>query len=245
MGMAPSPMFGDLDLRLYAIVDPETSGGHPLPELARMVALGGATLIQLRDKKSDMMEMVAQARAIKAVLPPDVPLLINDNVEVCIASGADGVHLGQEDISVQEAREKLGPMPFIGLTIQTIDHALAAPLAIIDYAGIGGVFATGSKNNPRPPIGPNGLREIIRVFRHRIGNFPTCAIAGITKDNAAQTIAAGADGVSVISALSKAPDPAQAARELRAVVDAALAQRAPTVPDTREARRARAEAEPK
>jgi thiamine-phosphate pyrophosphorylase len=236
-------MFGDLDLRLYAIVDPETSGGHPLPELARRVAEGGATLIQLRDKKSDLLEMVAQARAIKAALPPDVPLLINDNIEVCIAAGADGVHLGQEDMSPLAAREKLGPMPFIGLTVQTIDHALAAPLAVIDYAGIGGVFATSSKNNPRRPIGPDGLREIIRVFRHRIGNFPTCAIAGITRDNAAETILAGADGVSVISALSKAPDPTQAARELRAVVDTALERRAPAVPDTREARRARAEAE--
>ena len=82
------------------------------------------------------------------------------------------------------------------------------------------------------------------MFRYRIGNFPTCAIAGITRDNAAQAIAAGADGVSVISALSKAPDPTAAARELRAVVDAALEQRAPVVPDTREARRARAQAEP-
>jgi thiamine-phosphate pyrophosphorylase len=244
MGMTTIPMFGDLDLRLYAIVDPETSGGHTLPELARMVAAGGATLIQLRDKKSDLLEMVALARAIKTALPPDVPLIINDNVEVCIASGADGVHLGQEDMSPLEAREKLGPMPFVGLTIQTIEHALAAPLAIIDYVGIGGVFATSSKDNPRAPIGPDGLREIIRVFRYRIGNFPTCAIAGITRDNAAQTIAAGADGVSVISALSKAPDPTAAARELRAVVDAALEKRAPVVPDTREARRARAQAEP-
>jgi len=241
---APSPMFGDLDLRIYAIVDPETNGGHPLPELARMVAGGGATLIQLRDKKSDTREMTALAKAIKAALPPGVSLIVNDNVEVCLASGADGVHLGQEDMSVHEARERLGPMPFIGLTIQTVEHALAAPLAITDYVGIGGVFATSSKNNPRSPIGPDGLREIIRVFRYRIGNFPTCAIAGITRDNAAQAIAAGADGVSVISALSKAPDPTAAARELRAVVDAALEQRAPVVPDTREARRARAQAEP-
>src|SRR5690349_18170255 len=208
-------MFGDLDLRLYAIVDPETSGGHPLPELARSVAAGGATLIQLRDKKSDLLELVAQARAVKAALPPDVPLIVNDNVDVCIAAGADGVHVGQDDMSVQEAREKLGPMPFIGLTVQTLEHARAAPLAIIDYAGIGSVYATSSKNNPRPPIGTRGLREIVDVFRHRIGNFPTCAIAGITKENAADTILAGADGVSVISALSKAPDPTQAARELR------------------------------
>lgn len=238
-------MFNDLDLRLYAIVDPENANGHSLPELARKVAAGGATLIQLRDKVNDVRAMIELAKAVKAALPDHVPLIINDNVEVMLASGADGVHLGQDDMSVAQARERIGPMPFIGLTIQTIEHALAAPLAITDYVGIGGVFATSSKNNPRPPIGTDGLREIVRVFRYRIGNFPTCAIAGITKENAAQTIAVGADGVSVISALSKAPDPTAAARELRAVIDAALEQRAPVVPDTRDARRARALAESK
>jgi len=230
-------MIEDLDLRLYAIVDPEQSGGHALPELARMVAAGGATLIQLRDKKSETRAMIALARAVKAALPAHVPLIVNDNIDVALEAGADGVHLGQEDTNVVAARERLGPMPFIGLTVQTVEHARAAPLAIVDYVGIGGVYATSSKNNPRPPIGVSGLRTIIDVFRHRIGNFPACAIAGVTKDNAADVIKAGADGVSVISALSKAPDPVAAARALRAVVDDALLVRAPAVPDTRERRR--------
>jgi len=227
-------MFDDLDLRLYAIVDPEQSGGHPLPELARMVAAGGATLIQLRDKKSDTRALIALARAVKAALPAHVPLIINDNIDAALEAGADGVHIGQDDMSPREARERLGGLPFIGLTVQTEEHARAAPLAIIDYVGIGGVFATASKNNPRPPIGVAGLRRIVEVLRYRIGNFPMCAIAGITKDNAADVIAAGVDGVSVISALSKAHDPTRAARDLRAVIDAALARRAPTVPDTRD-----------
>jgi thiamine-phosphate pyrophosphorylase len=230
-------MFEDLDLRLYAIVDPEQSGGRPLPELARMVAAGGATLIQLRDKTSATREMIALARAVKAALPSNVPLIVNDRVDVAIEAGADGVHLGQEDDGVAEARERLGPLPFIGLTIQNVAQARAAPLAVIDYVGIGGVFATSSKQKTRPPIGIAGLRGIIDVFRYRIGNFPTCGIAGISKDNAADVIGAGADGVSVISALARAADPAAAARELRAVVDAALAQRAPRVPDTRERQR--------
>ncbi|MGZ3411697.1 MAG: thiamine phosphate synthase [Xanthobacteraceae bacterium] len=227
-------IFDALDLRLYAIVDPETSGGRPLPELAGMVAAGGATLIQLRDKLSDTRTMIERARAIKAVLPREVPLIINDRIDVMLEAGADGVHLGQDDGNVVAAREKLGPAPFIGLTVQTIEHARAVPLAIIDYVGIGGVYATSSKNNPRPPIGIVGLRRIVEVFRYRIGNFPMCAIAGITKNNAAETIMAGVDGVSVISALSLAPDPTAAARELRGVVDAALVARAPLVPDTRE-----------
>jgi thiamine-phosphate pyrophosphorylase len=92
------------------------------------------------------------------------------------------------------------------------------------------VFSTASKDNPDPPIGLTGLREIVRVFRYRIGNFPMCAIAGINVGNAADVIAAGVDGVSVISALSRAPDPRAAARALRATIDAALARCAPRVP---------------
>jgi len=219
-----------VDLRVYAIVDPEHAGGHALPDLARMVAAGGATLVQLRDKVHDTAAMIALARAIKAALPPDVPLIVNDRVDVARDAGADGVHLGQEDMAVAQARDILGPVPFIGLSIKTVVQAQAAPLGILDYVGIGGVFGTASKNNTSKPIGPDGLARIVRVFRDRIGNFPMCGIAGITTANAAQVIAAGVDGVSVISALSRAPDPTAAARELRAVVDAALEKYAPTPP---------------
>jgi thiamine-phosphate pyrophosphorylase len=219
-----------VDLRLYAIVDPETAGGHALPDLARRIAAGGATLVQLRDKVHDTAEMVALARAIKAALPADVPLIVNDRVDVARAAGADGVHLGQDDMGVAEARDLLGPAPFIGLSIKTVAQARAAPLGTLDYVGIGGVFGTTSKTNTSRPIGPDGLARIVGVFRSRIGNFPTCGIAGITAANAAQVIAAGADGVSVISALSRAPDPTAAARELRAIVDAALERYAPTPP---------------
>jgi thiamine-phosphate pyrophosphorylase len=233
-------MVEDLDLRLYAILDPEHAGGRPLPELTRLVSDGGATLVQLRDKKNDTRAMIDLARAVKAALPPHVPLIINDRIDVAIAVEADGVHLGQDDTSIAEARAKLGPLPFIGLTVQTVEQAKAVPLADIDYVGIGGVFATSSKVNPRPPIGLAGLTEIVRALRYRIGNFPSCAIAGITAANAGATVTAGADGVAVISALSAAPDPRAAARELRKVVDAALAARAPVVPDTRDRRRSAA-----
>jgi len=219
-----------VDLRLYAIVDPEHAGGHALPDLARMLARGGATLVQLRDKIHDTRAMVELARAVKAALPAEVPLIVNDRVDVARESGADGVHLGQEDMGVAEARAVLGPVPFIGLSIKTVEQAQAAPLGILDYVGIGGVFGTTSKHNTSRPIGPEGLARIVRVFRDRIGNFPMCGIAGITAANAAQVIAAGADGVSVISALSLAPDPVVAARELRAIVDAAREKYAPTPP---------------
>jgi thiamine-phosphate pyrophosphorylase len=218
-----------LDLRLYAILDPEHAGGHALPDLARKLAAGGVTLVQLRDKKSDPRAQVTLARAVKAALG-EVPLIINDHVDVAIESGAAGVHLGQEDLDVATARARLGPLPFIGLTIQTPAQAWAAPLRLIDYVGIGGVFATPSKNNPNPPIGIEGLKGIVSIFRYRMGNFPMCAIAGITAENAGAVIEAGADGVSVISALSLAPDPTAATCALRAVVDAALTRCAPRVP---------------
>ena len=122
------------------------------------------------------------------------------------------------------------PAPFIGQSIKTVEQAMAAPLSVIDYVGIGGVYGTTSKNNTKPPLGPQGLRRIVQVFRDRIGNFPMCGIAGITASNAEAVIAAGVDGVSVISALSLAPDPTAAARELRAIVDAARKKYAPKVP---------------
>ncbi len=220
-----------LDLRLYAIIDPEHAGGHDPLALARAVAAGGATAVQLRDKVHDDATMIAQARALKAALAPfRVPLIVNDQIDVAKAAEADGLHLGQDDISVAVARERLGPCPFIGLSIRTPEQAALAPLALLDYAGIGGVYATTSKAGAKPPVGLDGLHRVVRVFRQRIGNFPACGIAGITIDNAEPVIAAGADGVCVISALSQAADPEKAARRLRAIVDAALIRYAPKVP---------------
>jgi thiamine-phosphate pyrophosphorylase len=214
-----------VDLRLYALVDPEHAGGRTLAELARLVAQGGATLVQLRDKRGDTRSMVERARAIKAALAPfGVPLLINDRVDVALAAGADGAHVGQDDMAVADARRLLGRDAIVGLSVKTAAQAEAAPIDLLDYVGIGGVFATTSKDNPDPPIGPAGLARIAAVFRRRAPHFPLCGIAGIDASNAADAIAAGADGVAVISALSLAADPQAAARTLRASVDAALAQ---------------------
>jgi thiamine-phosphate pyrophosphorylase len=217
-----------VDLRLYAIVDPEHAGGRALPELAKLLAQGGATLVQLRDKRSDTRAMVDTARALKAALAPfGVPLLINDRVDVALASGADGVHLGQTDMAPADARRLLGRDAIIGLSINTEALAEAAPIDTLDYVGIGGVYATTSKDQKKPPIGVEGLARIVDVFRKRDPKFPSCAIAGINAANAGATIAAGVAGVSVISALSLAPDPTAAAKTMRAVVDDALATRKP------------------
>jgi thiamine-phosphate pyrophosphorylase len=215
-----------VDVRLYALVDPERAGKRELPELARLVAQGGATLVQLRDKLSDTRPMVEHARALKAVLAPlKMPLLINDRFDVAIAAGADGVHLGQDDMTVEDARRLLGPGAIIGLSIKTLAQAEAAPLDVLDYAAIGGVFATSSKANTSAPIGPAGLARIADIFRRRAPKLPLCAIAGIDATNAADAIAAGVDGVAVISALSLTDDPQAAARTLRDIVDGTRAQR--------------------
>jgi thiamine-phosphate pyrophosphorylase len=216
-----------VDLRLYAIVDPERSGGHDLTVLARLLAQGGATLLQLRDKQGSTRQMIARATAIKTALAAlDVPLVVNDRVDVALAAGAAGVHLGWEDMDAADARKLLGPDAIIGLSIKTADQVARAPLAALDYVCIGGVFATTSKDNPDPPIGVAGLQTLAAALRARAAApFPIGAIAGIDATNTADTIAAGADGVAVISALALAPDPLAAARELRGIVDAALARR--------------------
>jgi thiamine-phosphate pyrophosphorylase len=214
------------DLRLYALVDPERAGGRDLAELAWQLAHGGATLVQLRDKHGSTQAMVETARSIREKLAPlGVPFLVNDRADVAFAAGADGVHLGQDDMTVEDARRLLGPHAVIGLSIKTLEQAARAPVEHLDYVCIGGVFATSSKDNPDPPIGLAGLRAIFAKMRARDPDLPIGAIAGIDASNAASVIAAGADGVAVISALSLAADPQAAARDLRAIVEAALAKR--------------------
>ncbi|HEX3710987.1 MAG TPA: thiamine phosphate synthase [Pseudolabrys sp.] len=215
----------DVDLSLYAIVDPAVAGGRKLADLARLIA-GSATLVQLRDKQGSTRAMIEEARALTAVLAPlDIPLLINDRVDVALAVEADGVHIGQDDMSPADARLLLGRTATIGLSIKTVAQAQAAPLEYLNYVAIGGVYGTNSKETTGSPIGVAGLRAIVQVVRARARNFPVCAIAGIDAANAADVIAAGADGVAVISALSLAADPARAAQDLRRVVGSALDKR--------------------
>jgi thiamine-phosphate pyrophosphorylase len=214
------------DLRLNAIVDPERAGGHQLADLAARCVRGGATLVQLRDKRSETRALIEEARAIKRALKASaVPFLVNDRVDVAMAAGADGVHLGQDDMAIEDARRLLGANAIIGLSVKSVDEAEAARLDLVDYIGSGGVYATSSKQQKNAPIGPAGLARIIAVLRRRAPDLPICGIAGIEASNAGEVIAAGADGVAVISALSRVPDPETAARQLREIVDAVLAKR--------------------
>jgi len=215
-----------LDLRLYALVDPAQSGGHEPVALARAAAAGGAGLVQLRDKTGTTRAMVARAKAVVAALEGSgVPVLINDRVDVALAAGAAGVHLGQEDMPPDIARRLLGKRAIIGITVRSEEEAENAAVDVADYVGVGGVFSTVSKDNPTAPIGLAGLGRLAGLLRARRADILLVAIAGIDAGNAADIVAAGADGVAVISALAKARDPEAAAREMRAIVDAALKER--------------------
>lgn len=213
------------DHRLYVLIDPAQSGGHDLAQLTDAAIAGGATLVQVRHKHGTTRDMIDLTRRIGAAAAGRVPVLVNDRVDVALAAGADGVHLGQDDMAASEARRLMGPAAIIGLTLKNVAHAGAAPFDQLDYVCVGGVYTTMSKNNPDAPVGLDGLARIVAAVRGRDGSIPCGAIAGIDAGNAGAVIAAGADGIAVISAISHARDPARAARELRAIVDAALAQR--------------------
>jgi len=211
-----------VDVRVNVILDPEHSG-LPLPELARAAVDGGATLLQFRDKTSETGALVATARAIlSAIEGTGVPLLVNDRVDVALAAGAAGVHIGQTDMAPEDARRLLGPDPIVGLTVRSMAEAEAVPADLVDYVGIGGVYATTSKQNRNAPIGLEGLAEICAFLDARAPDLGRVAIAGITAETAPGVIAAGAHGVAVISAVSRAPDPAAAAAALRHIVDHTL-----------------------
>ncbi|MGV1906244.1 thiamine phosphate synthase [Agrobacterium cavarae] len=215
-----------IDYRLNAIVDASLSDVAPLAELAALAAHEGATIIQYRDKTASTRQMIEQARAIvEALKGTGVPLVINDQVDVAMATGADGVHLGADDMDAETARRLLGPDAIIGLTVKSMADARHVAQAPADYACIGGVFETTSKVNPDTPVGLAGLRQIRTYLRNERSDLPVGAIAGITLERVPDVIAAGADGVALISALFRTDDIATTAKAFRNAVDDAIGAR--------------------
>jgi len=215
-----------IDYRLNAIVDASLSDIAPLPELAALAAHNGATIIQYRDKTASTRQMIDQARAIvEALKGTGVPLVINDRVDVAMATGADGVHLGADDMDADTARRLLGPDAIIGLTVKSMADARHVAQAPADYACIGGVFETTSKVNPDTPVGLAGLKQIRTCLRNERPDLPVGAIAGITLERVPDVIAAGADGVALISALFRTDAIATTAKAFRNAVDNAMGAR--------------------
>jgi thiamine-phosphate pyrophosphorylase len=221
---APPP-----DLRLYVLLDAGRTDRAVLPTLARAAVTGGATLLQYRDKQGETRALIDTARAIRVAVDGRVPLLINDRVDVALAAGADGVHVGQDDMAAEDARRLLGPLAIIGISLSRDAHVAVIAEAPVDYACVGAVFATSSKDDAKTPIkapiGLVGFSHLAAMVRNLRPELPVGAISGIDKRNAASVIGAGADGVAVISAISDAPDPNAATQELRAIVDRSLAAR--------------------
>ncbi len=209
-------------LRLQVLLDPSLSSD--LPALAAQAAAGGATLLQLRMKDAGSGAMLEAARAVMDAAP-GVPLIVNDRVEVALAAGAAGVHLGWDDLPPRAARALLGPEAILGLTVRSAAEADAAELDAVTHASVGGVFATATKRNSTAPVGLDGLAALSARLRARKPGLPVCAIAGIGAETATGVIRAGADGIAVTAAVASQADPEAAARGLRAIVDAALAER--------------------
>lgn len=210
-----------LPLPLYLVTDRELAAGRTLEDMVSAAIRGGVSAVQLREKQISTREFVALAERVKAVANEGGALfLINDRVDVALAVGADGVHLGQSDMPPAAARRLLGPAAIIGLSVESLHDLADAEKQDVDYYGVSPVFLTPTKAELRRAWGLEGLR----VLRGRTRR-PLVAIGGIHTGNAADVIEAGADGVAVVSAICAAPDPEAAARALAAAVEQGRARR--------------------
>ncbi|WP_420337118.1 thiamine phosphate synthase [Roseibium sp.] len=197
-------------LRVYLVTDPALCPGPTLIETVTAAVRGGVTFVQLRDKTASTRDRIAAARALKAALTgTDVPLVINDDLDAAVAAGVDGVHIGQEDVSLVTARKRLGPTRIVGLSCGMPEHVAAADSKLADYLGLGTVFPTSNKSDHKPTIGIDGLARLARLAR-----VPTVAIGGLKPDHAMDVLRAGCDGIAVVSAICGQPDPERAARKL-------------------------------
>ncbi|BBP96016.1 thiamine-phosphate synthase [Burkholderia sp. SFA1] len=205
------------DLSLYLVLDPVQCGGHDAAlAVARAALEGGATLVQLRAPEWHKRAWFDLARELAPLARAHgVPFVVNDHVDVALAAGADGVHIGQRDLPAEIARGLLGPDALIGLSVSNLDETAEADAlaGIVDYLGAGPVYATPTKTDASAPCGIDGLAAIRAATR-----LPTVAIGGIQAHNAAEVMRAKPAGLAVVSAICKAPDPREAAASLAATI---------------------------
>lgn len=203
-----------MNLDLYVVTDEALSHGLSHAEVARRAVAGGATAVQLRDKSLSPRDMAQAGREIRSITQEAGALfIVNDRLDVALACGADGVHLGQDDIPCGTARQLVPPGFIIGVSAGTVEEAVDAERAGADYVAASPVFSTGSKAD----AGPGQGLSLVSAMRAAV-RIPVIGIGGIGPGNAAAVIAAGADGIAVISAVVSQPDIAAAARDLRAIV---------------------------
>jgi thiamine-phosphate pyrophosphorylase len=198
------------DLSLYLVLDPDLCAGIGMVETTRLAAAGGATMVQLRDKHGGTARMIETGLELKEILKNTGTLLIvNDDVDAAVAIGADGLHIGQDDMQPATARAMIGKDMILGLSVETEELAAAIDPAIVDYAGIGPVFATPTKTDHKQPIGFDGLAKLVKA-----SPVPAVAIGGLKSEHVAPVFAAGAEGLAVVSAICGTPDPEAATLEI-------------------------------
>ena len=198
--------------RLYPITDRRLSGLSHAEQVARLCE-GGARLVQLREKRLSPREFYAEAlEALRVARSFGARLIVNDRADVALAVGADGVHVGQDDMPAEAARAVLGEGAVVGFSTHGVGQAVTASRLPVDYIAVGPVFATSSKENPDPLVGLEGVRRV----REAAPAVPLVAIGGVTAENAAAVLQAGADSVAVIGALLDTSDPAEITRRTRA-----------------------------
>jgi thiamine-phosphate pyrophosphorylase len=200
-----------IDYSLYLVADADFAAGRDLAGIVEAAVRGGVTLVQLRAKSLSGREFVELGRRIAGRLATmGIPLIVNDRLDIALACGASGAHVGQEDMPVAMARRILGPGRTIGLSVNTPEEAVRAERDGADYVGAGPTYATSTKETALDVLGPEGVGRIKRAVR-----IPVVAIGGIAAENASAVAASGADGIAVISAILGAPDARRAAEELK------------------------------
>ena len=203
------------DLSLYLVTDRSLSLGRPLETVVEEAVRGGVTMLQLREKDASTLDFYNLAMRLKSILKPyNVPLIINDRLDIALACDAGGLHIGQSDMPYSVARKLLGKDKIIGLSVESIQDAIDANNLDVDYIGISPVFGTQTKTDTAPALGLEGIGEITRISGH-----PSVGIGGINLTNAQDIIQAGADGISGVSAIMSAPDPQQSARQLKEIIN--------------------------
>lgn len=205
-------------LRLYAVTDRSWLRGKTLLEQVEQALIGGATMVQLREKEMDETSFLHEAlQMAKLCHRYSVPLLINDNVEIACRSGADGVHVGQDDMEAASVRSLLGPDMIVGVTAKTVEQALRAQDAGADYLGSGAVFGSATKRNAKP-MTMEQLRDICDAV-----SIPVVAIGGINRNNLPELTGTGIAGVAVVSGIFAAGDIEQECRLLRSIAEKVVA----------------------
>ena len=206
-----------LDLSLYLVTDRPLCQGRDLLQVIQQAVWGGASAVQLREKHCSTREYINLGRKVKKLLEPyHIPLFINDRVDVALAIGAEGVHLGQNDMQVKDARRLLGQNIYLGLTVDNQDQVIEAEALDVDYLGVGPIYPTSTKTDNCPPWGLEGLQKVRSLSRHTL-----VAIGSINEKNAFQAIKAGADGVAVVSAICAARSPQEKTAQLLEAVHSA------------------------